>query len=328
MLSRVVIMNYIRKSLFDRLLVPSANLIQFVRPFLSYYVLGRVSPVLAGFKITHRCNLKCNHCPYWKRSGPEQDFDGVVATMARLRHMGVKILILEGGEPLLWRDGKKNIRHVIDSAREYFPCVCMTTNGTMGWEGLDLDRVWVSLDGPPRIHDEIRGRGMFSRVFKNLQRPGHAGSFVSTTINAFNAESIPQMVSMLLGVVDGITIQFHYPYEGFPDQLFMTVSERKTLLDQLIFLKRMGYPVANSYISLEELKQERWTCQDKLLANAEPDGTVLHGCYLKNRGPQECSCCGFAAHNEMTLAFNGRLESILAGMKIFFGKKLTERSSK
>jgi len=319
--------NSIKKSLI-RLWSASGNLAGFTGPFLSYNLFGKIKPVLAGYKITHRCNLQCRHCPYWKRSGEEQDFDGVVETMHRLKAMGVKILILEGGEPLLWRDGKRNIRHVIEEAGKLFPSVCMTTNGTLGWDGLELDRVWVSLDGPPRINDEIRGRGMFSRVFRNLQRRGQSGSFVSTTINAFNAESIPQLVTMLLGVVDGITIQFHYPYEGFPDPLFLPAAERASLLDQLIFLKGLGYPVANSYRSLEELKKENWTCEDRLLANAEPDGTVLHGCYLKNRGPQECSCCGFAAHNEMTLAFGGHLESILAGMRIFFGRHHAEHSSK
>lgn len=319
--------NNIRGS-FSRLWTASGNFIEFARPFLSYNVLGKASPVLAGYKITHNCNLKCSHCPYWKRTGEEQDFVGVVETMRQLKQMGVKILILEGGEPLLWRDSKKNVRHVVEAARKLFPCVCMTTNGTLGWRGLELDRVWVSLDGPARIHDQIRGRGMFARALKNLQRPGQTGSFVSTTVNTLNAEGIPGLVTMLLGIVDGVTIQFYYPYDGFPDPLFLPVTERASLLNQLIFLKGLGYPVANSFKSLNDLKQEKWACEDKLLANAEPDGTVLHGCYLKNRAPQVCSCCGFSAHNEMTLAFNGNLESILTGMKIFFGKHRSNASSK
>jgi Fe-coproporphyrin III synthase len=316
------------KSALGRLLATSGNLLEFVRPFLAYNLFGKVSPVLAGYKITHDCNLKCQHCPYWKRSGEQQDFDGVVETMQRLKQMGVKILILEGGEPLLWRDQKKSIRHVVDAARKLFPSVCMTTNGTLPWQALPLDRVWVSLDGPARFHDAIRGPGVFSKVLRNLQRPGRSRPFVSTTVNTLNAESIPRLVTMLLGVVEGITIQFHYPYNGFPDPFFLPVSERGELLDQLILLKTLGYPVANSFRSLRELKQENWTCEDKLLANAEPDGAVLHGCYLKNRGPQECACCGFAAHNEMTLAFKGSLESIMTGARIFFTKSYGPPSSK
>jgi Fe-coproporphyrin III synthase len=151
-----------------------------------------------------------------------------------------------------------------------------------------------------------------------LEREGKGRAFVSTTINATNASAIPDLLTMLRGAVEGVTIQFHYPYEGLPDPLFIPPAERRPILDELIRLKRLGYPVANSFSSLQDLKNERWTCEDGLLANAEPDGTILQGCYLKNRGASECSLCGFTAHNEMSLAFRGGFQSILTGAKIFF----------
>jgi MoaA/NifB/PqqE/SkfB family radical SAM enzyme len=296
------------------------SLCSFASPFLAYNLGGRIRPVLGGYKITNKCNLKCVHCPYWKRSGPEQNFEGVVATLTLLKSMGVRILILEGGEPLLWRDRDKSVRDVIAAARRLFPCVCMTTNGTVPWGDLPLDRVWVSLDGPALVHNAMRGEGVFEQVWGNLKREGNGRAFVSTTINASNVGTIPDLLTMLKGVVEGVTIQFHYPYEGLPDPLFIQPKERRPILDELIRLKRLGYPVANSFNSLMDLKNERWTCEDRLLANAEPDGTILHGCYLKNRGTSDCSLCGFTAHNEMSLAFKGGLQSILAGAKIFFGK--------
>ena len=85
--------------------------------------------------------------------------------------------------------------------------------------------------------------------------------------------------------------------------------------------------MANSVRSLQELKLERWTCEDGLLANAEPDGTIHHGCYLKNRGIAECSFCGFAAHNEMSLAFKMKWQSVRTGMKIFFMGQAAEEPS-
>jgi hypothetical protein len=194
----------------------------------------------------------------------------------------------------------------------------MTTNGTLPWGDLPLDRVWVSLDGPPPIHDAIRGEGVFEQVWGHLKREGGGQAFISTTINTTNISAIPDLLSMLRGVVDGVTFQFHYPYEGLPDPLFIRPAERRPILDELISLKQLGYPVANSFNSLRELKNERWTCKDGLLANAEPDGTILHGCYLKNRGTSDCSLCGFTAHNEMSLAFKGGLQSILTGARIFF----------
>jgi MoaA/NifB/PqqE/SkfB family radical SAM enzyme len=274
--------------------------------------------VLAGYKITHECNLKCRHCPYWNRSLPEQDFQGVRDTLEHLSSMGVQILILEGGEPLLWRDGKKSIGHVVDLARKYFRCVCMTTNGTLSWANLELDRVWISLDGPRCVHDEIRGQGVFDKVWKNMEKDGNSRALVSTTISTANGESIPELLQILRGRVAGVTIQFYYPYNGLPDPLFIPANNRAPVLEKLKDMKMEGYPVANSFLSLEDLKKERWTCEDKLLANAEPDGTILHGCYLKNRSTSDCSLCGFSAHNEMSLAFKGRLEAIRTGVNIFF----------
>jgi len=232
--------------------------------------------------------------------------------------MGVQILILEGGEPLLWRDRKKSFSHVVDLARKLFRCVCMTTNGTLSWRTLELDRVWVSLDGPRRVHDEIRGQGVFDKLWKNLEEDGSGRALVSTTISAANSQAVPELLQILRGKVTGVTIQFYYPYQGLPDPLFIPVEEREPVLEKLMKMKQEGYPVANSLISLEDLKRERWTCEDKLLANAEPDGTILHGCYLKNRAPSECSLCGFSAHNEMSLAFKGRVAAIRTGMNIFF----------
>ncbi len=294
------------------------RLCSFLVPFLAYHFAGRITPVLAGYKITHKCNLRCRHCPYWRRSGSEQDFDGVMLTLRRLSTMGVRILILEGGEPLLWRAGNKDLRDVVSAARSMFSSVCITTNGTLAWKHLEADRVWVSLDGPADIHNEVRGERIFEKVLKNLDREGCGQAFISTTINTRNVKSIPNLIVMLKGLVAGVTIQFHYPYNGLPDDLFIPSGDRGSILDELIRLKHDGYPVANSFNSLNELKQIHWTCEDKLLANVEPDGTILHGCYLKNRGPAVCSLCGFSAHNEMSLAFKGQWQSIATGLRTFF----------
>jgi sulfatase maturation enzyme AslB (radical SAM superfamily) len=95
----------------------------------------------------------------------------------------------------------------------------MTTNGTLSWGDLPLDRVWVSLDGPPGVHDAMRGEGVFEQVWGNLKREGNGRGFVSTTINAANIGAIPDLLTLLRGEVEGVTIQFHYPYEGLRSAL-------------------------------------------------------------------------------------------------------------
>jgi MoaA/NifB/PqqE/SkfB family radical SAM enzyme len=189
----------------------------------------------------------------------------------------------------------------------------------MPWGHLHLDRVWVSLDGPEETNDLLRGKGVFGKVMDNIDSSGHGNVFVSTTVSTENILQVPDLIAQLRGKVAGITIQFYYPYQGLPDPLFVGRDARTTFLDRLIEMKKAGHPVANTMSSLQQLKNVGWYCEDRLLANAEPDGTISHGCYLKNRGPTQCELCGFSAHNEMTLAFRGKPASIRAGLYTFFG---------
>jgi hypothetical protein len=54
-----------------------------------------------------------------------------------------------------------------------------------------------------------------------------------------------------------------------------------------------------------------------MIANVDPDGQMTRGCYIKNRGTISCDHCGFAAHTEISLAYNGILEAMLVGKKVF-----------
>jgi Fe-coproporphyrin III synthase len=295
------------------------NLYRFIVPFFKFNLFGKATPLLAGFKITNTCNLRCLHCPYWRRKGPELTYEEVVHVMRELKNMGAMILILEGGEPLLWRHKDKNIKHIIETATKLFPCVCLTSNGLIPWDGLSLDNIWISLDGPRDIHDSIRGSGVYDKVIRNIEKYSKKPVFISTTVSSINIEHIPTLVKELKHLVGGITIQFYYPYSGLPDPLYIDFHERRPLLDQLIRLKERGFPIANSYTSLHQMKLERWLCADEFLVNVDPDGTISRGCYLKNRGVADCSKCGFTAHNEMSLAFKFNAGSIICGMKTFFG---------
>lgn len=293
------------------------HLLGFAPSFLKYHIKGKITPQLAGYKITNRCNLRCSHCPYWRRNVPDQDFFGVKNTLKLLHELNVKILIIEGGEPLLWNDGARNIRDVVSFASKLFPSVCVTTNGLLPWENIGFDKVWVSLDGPREIHDAIRGKGAYEKALGNIIT-NSAATMVSSTISSFNAHSIPELLKDLKGLIKGITFQFYYPYNGLPDSLFLGREHRIQILDELITMKKQGFPVANSIGCLMDMKKELWTCFDRLLVNAEPNGAIQQGCYLKNRAESNCRLCGFTAHNEISLAYKGRLGSIYTGVKIFF----------
>ena len=288
--------------------------------FLSYYVqsrLGRKKPILAAMKVTQSCNLRCSHCPFCQEDGDMLSWKQAVSRMKTLHRWGVRLLIFEGGEPFLWRDEKRDFRHLVEEARKLFFSVGVVTNGTFPID-VPADIVWVSIDGLRETHDRLRDES-FDAAMANIDASSHPRLFAHITINAVNWREIPELVRFLSDKVHGITVQFHYPYrqDAVDEELFLPVEARHEVLESLISLKKQGMPVMDSYACLEALKVNRWQCHSWMLATVEADGTMSKGCYAKNRTDTACDRCGFAAYTEISLAYNGNIEAMLVGKHIF-----------
>jgi len=131
------------------------------------------SPFLINWSITSRCNLSCKHC--YVPSDPEI-FKNELSTLEclnfikQLKDMKVPALHFLGGEPLI-RDDLFTIAY---QARKYGILTYMTTNGTLISDSNIKDirksfsLVLVSLDGPPQIHNFIRGHNTFQKTMKGI----------------------------------------------------------------------------------------------------------------------------------------------------------------
>lgn len=289
--------------------------------WLHHRLTGERRPLLAGFKLTHRCNLRCRTCPFWRRPRPDLPFEGVLAALDELYGAGCRLLILEGGEPFLWRDGDRRLDDVIAAARARgFARIGVTTNGTLSIE-TSADLVWVSLDGMQATHEANRGP-VWERIMANMAACRHPRLFAQVTVTRENWREVPDLVRSLDGRVQGVTLQFFYPYPESED-LWLPWPERRLVLRQMRELKRRGYPITDSYRVLRDLEEPGWRCHDWLIADAEPDpsdprrAVVHHGCYLKGRAEADCSRCGFAAHAELSLAYELHPGAIRTGQQVF-----------
>ncbi len=292
----------------------AGHYLYFLKHNLEARLLKRRRPLLAGFKVTNRCNLQCRACPFWQKGGEDVPYSVALDALDRLHKSGVRLLIFEGGEPFLWRDGEHTLEDLVQAATRKFFCTGITTNGLLPIE-TSADTVWVSIDGLRDTHDQNRGK-CFDRVRANIAASSHPSILANITVNKVNCRQIPDLVTFLQEKVKGVTIQFYYPYEGTQD-LSVDQSDREWVLDELVRLKRQGHPVLDSCAALEALKKNAWRCYPWLIANAEPDGSINNGCYLKNRSDISCAKCGFAAHVEMSLAYDWHWGAIQAGKKIF-----------
>ena len=178
------------------------------RVLFEHMLTTRRRPLLASYKLTYRCNLRCLQCPFVDYAGEDAPFDQVCRTLDELARRGVRLIIFEGGEPLLWRDGSHGFNDVARYTRERFDFVGVTTNGSLPLD-LDTDAAWVSLDGLPPTHNRLRGAEIFERVVEHIRASRHPRLFAHITANAQNHAEIPELVRFIRPLVKGITVQFY-----------------------------------------------------------------------------------------------------------------------
>jgi len=168
--------------------------------------------------LTERCNLRCRHCYQSGTRNQELSF-------AEIRHVAVEVsemldtwtdaydvpfspsFNITGGEPFLRQDIFEILREVGDRGFELY----LLTNGMLidktkaqRLAELGLKGVQVSIEGPERIHEEIRGGGSFSSSLKGVRHLLDTGLTVTlnVTLSDINADYFMDMVrlSSSLGV--------------------------------------------------------------------------------------------------------------------------------
>ncbi len=288
--------------------------------FLRSNILGCGLPLLASFKLTHACNLACRACPFHRLTGgpaAAMDWDTATGCLDEIRRRGCRIVIFEGGEPLMWRDGRRTIHDIIRYARERFLRVAVTTNGTLGLD-VPAHVVWVSIDGLPATHDRLRS-GSFERIRRNLLCTRHPKVLAHHTVNRENCGDLKDLMALLAGMpaVRGLTLQFFYPYGRGEEDLALSTGQRRESIETAIALKQRGYPILNSTAVLRAMIDNTWTCPEQILANVDPDGTITQGCYAKNRGAVRCAACGFTPVAEAAAALRLNPGALRTGWKTF-----------
>ncbi len=129
-------------------------------------------PVLV-ISVHNRCNCRCTMCDIWKRTEAPQLFTAAELTrhLDDIRALQVEWVVFTGGEPLMNPD----LFRMAEMLRAEGIRVTLLTSGLLLGRNAQkiaaqIDDVIVSLDGPPSIHDRIRGiLGAFDQLASGLQ---------------------------------------------------------------------------------------------------------------------------------------------------------------
>ncbi|UCF04853.1 MAG: radical SAM protein [bacterium] len=141
------------------------------------------NPLLLVVSPTGRCNIRCNGCYAAGDADdhPGLDFDIFDRIVTEKRELwDSHLTIVSGGEPFLWRDGKRDLLDLVERhPTEFFQAY---TNGTLITNDCakrmgELGNITpaISIEGFEEETDSRRGKGVYRKIleaFENLRRHG------------------------------------------------------------------------------------------------------------------------------------------------------------
>lgn len=171
-------------------------------------------PLVVVWRVTERCDTACAFCAFdvsLRRPRRAVDaaevlrFGALVAAWARSRGR-VALVSFLGGEPLLWPP----LTDVCSRLRDEGAALAVTTNGRAlaapRWLrfAAGLHEVTVSIDGPPAVHDALRGvqgggRSLLEALgaLRALRRDGRPKLRVNTVLMRDNVARLPELARLV-----------------------------------------------------------------------------------------------------------------------------------
>ena len=292
---------------------------------------NRRIPLIVILCVTNRCNLNCWYCygehPY-RRNYPEFTTEELLNIIRSLHRLGTQILQLQGGEPLL----RDDLPVIIGEARRLGMVCDMVTNGTLILRKPEvihlLDRICISLDGPPETNDRNRGEGTYARIVEGIRFACACGLPVRISAVLTSASTIKD-IDWLVGFAyeHHVLLNFSPPFEfiaHFHSDKFkphiIPDDQLRRLLRHIMQYKVDGTPIQFTKASYDIAIHWPFTYQKRIARSYElPSGYVHPKCYhgdyvffLDSDG-SVYPCCNFWGRPKWNIRTNG-LESLIVGL--------------
>jgi MoaA/NifB/PqqE/SkfB family radical SAM enzyme len=192
----------------------------------------------------------------------------------RDRHQ-IRSMLFMGGEPMIRKD-------LVMRAMPLFESSSIVTNGTYGIPSVPGHLVTVSLDGPRKLNDAIRGEGVFDKVKESVfARDADDGTTVilQMTLTRHNEAGLEDFVAEVQDwPVDGVAFTFYVPTQNDETGLGWEDSrDRDQIVERVIALKRRYPEVVKANIGALELMKS-----DISLETTGVDG---EGCHMRRMLP-------------------------------------------
>lgn len=184
-------------------------------------------------EVTTRCNSSCSHC-FVRARGPRRSslaHDLVRTLVGEGYAAGYRHLHVTGGEPLLWDGLLRTFDYAFDLG---YQTAFLNTNGTLLTRKVSRKlaaygnklAISVSLQGPRRLHDCIRGKGSYDLTLKGIHNALSAGLpvYIFTTVGRSLLPDLPRFAEGL--------------FTAFPDIERLTFIQLIRVLEDVLDLSK------------------------------------------------------------------------------------------
>ncbi|MFP4445109.1 MAG: radical SAM protein [Desulfosudaceae bacterium] len=306
--------------------------------------LQKKAPLVVGWAITDRCNRQCAYCDIPGRPRPEMSTGQIFALIDELARLGTLRISFTGGEPLLRQD----MGQIVDHAHNRGLNVKLNSNGTLVPARIDelgrLETIHLSLEGPEKIHDAIRGPGSFQEVMKAAEAARSHGIQVNfaTVLTRSNLDAVDYLLDQAAQVHGRVILQPATPNRLGGSAINDLAPDKEAYRQSMAHLlekKRRGHPaIGNSLAGLQHLS--RWpeptaiSCASGWIScRLEPDGQVRYcgrepfsfaaqNCLavplaqaFSHLVPISCEDCWCAGRVDLNLAFSLRRGALVDQIK-------------
>lgn len=293
------------------------DFLQISKQAVKALIFKSTSPIVGSIILTDRCNLSCKHCAVNNISKIIYPYDRIMLNMKMLYDLGVRILMLYGGEPFFWHDGSKTIRDLVIEAKIMGFCIVnIVSNGTYPLNIPEADTILVSLDGSRQKHNTIRGN-TFDKIMHNIRSCSSKNICLYMAINKVNKDDIFKVGKIAIKEpnVKAISFNFHTPYPG-TEYLSLTRSEKRTCCEKILFMMKKRVPVFNLKSAFPYIIENTFPRPARQCIVVENGRTWICGRCIDINGL--CGNCGFVFAAEYALAFSGHIRVIWDMLRTYF----------
>jgi len=200
------------------------------------------APISASIEITNNCNSNCIYCYNSLRSKSQLNLSNFIKILKILEKNGIFQIKLSGGEPTTHSEFLEfsNQLSKFKFNNSLVTNLLIDDVKIIDSINVNFNHVGISIDGPEKIHDKLRGKGSFKKIMSVLPKI-KIKKIMYVTISKINCDHLKSIIKLAEKLnFDGVVFLIYKP-QGHQikhrHELELTKSDIYLFFKNIIFIK-------------------------------------------------------------------------------------------